>query len=78
MEVVWGGARGGWAVGGVGDTLGDWRGGTLGGGCRITLGDGGRAGADGVGSGWEGLCVCVIMESRLCRVTKLLGGDVPT
>ena len=52
MEVVWGGARGVRAVGGVGDTLGDRQGGTLGVGCWDTLGAGGGEGADRVGSGW--------------------------
>ena len=53
MEVEWDGARGGRAVGGIVDTLGDRRGGILGGVCWGTLGAGGGAGADGVGSGWK-------------------------
>ena len=50
MEVVLGGAVGGRAVGGGGDTLGDRRGGTLEGGCWGTLGAGRGAGEDDVGS----------------------------
>ena len=54
MEVVWGGARGVRAVGGVGDTFEDRQGGTLGGCCWGTLGAGGGTGVDGVGLSWEG------------------------
>ena len=49
MEVVLGGSVGGRSVGGGGDILGYWRGGTLGGGCWGPLGAGGGAGANGVG-----------------------------
>ena len=55
MEVVLGGAVGGRAVVGGGDTLGDRRGGILGGDCWGTLGASGGAGAGGVGSCyWDG------------------------
>ena len=67
MELVLGGAVGGRAVGGGGDTLGDRGGGNLGGGCWVTLGYGGGAGADGVGSYcWDGCFqFCKRSRSRL-------------
>ena len=65
MEVVLSGAVGGRAVGGGGDTLGDWRGGALVDGCLGTLGADGRSGLNGVGSRCWDVCFQFWKRSRI-------------